>query len=540
MAEKTKEVNVLKVIKPSFITLTDKPANQATFKIVRSDIAEEERVDKPYGDVPYADPGYQEDGQARYPVDTEAHIRAAWSYANQEKNAAKYSASELKKIKNKIIKAWKDKIDKAGPPSAASDTERSDNVDTTVRRVRVRRSDSPLLMMEFPQGTIRTDVELFAKTYGLDTYSIDEEEGVFSLRRDNAQRSDTDWFVTLEGGVKARIAQIQRTDIEKQEVKSISISSFEFDREVFATQDKVLEWAERKDIDFLENGMVDQENIITVKRLDIPEGQDIRRMEIDTGVIAVITRQDEGGNDIPDSMMPMVVEGAYGNWGWGHLDFAQALNDTEFCESVCDAIEMLESVVRNIVFYNHDNLDLKTRKSLIATSANEFVTYIGSLIDALPTQVVLATRSILEKEKAMSEKTSAEAKTTVRDDDPKNVVEDQPKVMPEYVTRSDITQIVQDAVKAAMEAQRSDPDKKEDDVKADVKEEPKETDIQVVTRSIKEVADSVKSVADTLKAVNDRVSTIESTTVVRSDQGDGKQQRGDIFKGIFGGKKEAA
>lgn len=73
---------------------------------------------KPYGNVSYADPGYQSDGKARYPIDTEAHIRAAWNYINQSKNAGKYTSSQASRIKSKIIAAWKSKIDSAGPPSA--------------------------------------------------------------------------------------------------------------------------------------------------------------------------------------------------------------------------------------------------------------------------------------------------------------------------------------------------------------------------------------------------------------------------------------
>ena len=62
---------------------------------------------KPYGDVEYADPGYQEDGQHRYPIDSEDHIRAAWSYINQSDNAAKYSSENLTKIKDRIKSAAK-------------------------------------------------------------------------------------------------------------------------------------------------------------------------------------------------------------------------------------------------------------------------------------------------------------------------------------------------------------------------------------------------------------------------------------------------
>lgn len=61
---------------------------------------------EPYGDVTYADPGYR-DNQKRYPIDTPEHVRAAWSYINQEKNAAFYDAQQLAAIKAKIKAAAK-------------------------------------------------------------------------------------------------------------------------------------------------------------------------------------------------------------------------------------------------------------------------------------------------------------------------------------------------------------------------------------------------------------------------------------------------
>jgi hypothetical protein len=60
----------------------------------------------PYGDVTYADPGYR-DKRKRYPVDTEAHARAAWSYINQKDNAAQYTAEQLSAIKGRIKAALK-------------------------------------------------------------------------------------------------------------------------------------------------------------------------------------------------------------------------------------------------------------------------------------------------------------------------------------------------------------------------------------------------------------------------------------------------
>lgn len=62
---------------------------------------------EPYGDVTYADPGYQADKKKRYPLDTETHIRAAWSYVNMPKNAAKYSSGDLATVKGRIKAAMK-------------------------------------------------------------------------------------------------------------------------------------------------------------------------------------------------------------------------------------------------------------------------------------------------------------------------------------------------------------------------------------------------------------------------------------------------
>jgi Family of unknown function (DUF6582) len=71
----------------------------------------------PYGDVPYADPGYLDDdgnqaaksgkpGIKRYPLDKK-HIRAAWSYINQGRNARQYTAAQLKRIKGRIKAAMR-------------------------------------------------------------------------------------------------------------------------------------------------------------------------------------------------------------------------------------------------------------------------------------------------------------------------------------------------------------------------------------------------------------------------------------------------
>ena len=66
----------------------------------------------------FADPGFQSDGQKRYPLDSEAQIRAAWGYIHHDKNRAPYSSEQLLQIEARIVAAWKAKIDPAGPPAA--------------------------------------------------------------------------------------------------------------------------------------------------------------------------------------------------------------------------------------------------------------------------------------------------------------------------------------------------------------------------------------------------------------------------------------
>ena len=85
------------------------------------DDAAESAGDDPYGEVDYADPGYRPDAKKRYPIDTERHIRAAWAFIHLPGNARHYTAGQLARIKARIVAAWQTKIDRDGPPAAASD-----------------------------------------------------------------------------------------------------------------------------------------------------------------------------------------------------------------------------------------------------------------------------------------------------------------------------------------------------------------------------------------------------------------------------------
>lgn len=71
-------------------------------KIDRRDDVKPAEGKRKYGDVEFADPVNK-----KYPIDTDEHIRAAWSYINHKDNAAKYDSDEVKSIKNRIKRAAK-------------------------------------------------------------------------------------------------------------------------------------------------------------------------------------------------------------------------------------------------------------------------------------------------------------------------------------------------------------------------------------------------------------------------------------------------
>lgn len=90
---------------------------------IRNDSVSDEKSEgeREYGEVKFADPEND-----KYPIDTEEHIRAAWNYIHQGRDADKYDHEKLASIKSKIVSAWKQKISKDGPPEAHEDTKMAD------------------------------------------------------------------------------------------------------------------------------------------------------------------------------------------------------------------------------------------------------------------------------------------------------------------------------------------------------------------------------------------------------------------------------
>src|SRR5215472_4119814 len=130
----------------------------------RADMADS---NKPYGNVTYADPK-----NGKYPIDTEAHARAAWAYVNMPKNAAMYPMNgvTLSEVKDRIRAACrKFGIDIAEDTPASS---------SGASRMELRR-DAPLedlhIIRSGDGGDGRT-MEAFAAVFNTET-GISDHEG---------------------------------------------------------------------------------------------------------------------------------------------------------------------------------------------------------------------------------------------------------------------------------------------------------------------------------------------------------------------------
>jgi len=108
------------------ISVVDRPANpEAVFDCWKrsalakapGDSGDDAAENGSAGD--YGDPGYQADGRPRYPLDSERHVRAAWAFIHQPHNARRYTPVQLAQIKQRIVAAWRARIDRNGPPADA-------------------------------------------------------------------------------------------------------------------------------------------------------------------------------------------------------------------------------------------------------------------------------------------------------------------------------------------------------------------------------------------------------------------------------------
>lgn len=141
----------------------------------REDVSPKEGKSK-YGDVKFAD-----EKNKKYPLDSETHVRAAWSYINMPKNAAKYSPADVKTIKSRIKAAGK----KYGI-EFSDDGDKSESSIVTAASTHAFDGNAPSQIVFMPKGnwTITPKVNGESKEV---TVTVDEQTAT-ALQSDLEQR----------------------------------------------------------------------------------------------------------------------------------------------------------------------------------------------------------------------------------------------------------------------------------------------------------------------------------------------------------------
>lgn len=398
-----------------------------------------------------------------------------------------------------------------------------------VRRQR-RSEQSPIMRMQFPVGYTDEQVTDRMAAFGLAGYSVESSaDGIIATRSDLKSISpDTTTSIRLTAdGI---VAMVARGEQPAENPKSqIAVVSLAFRADKFDAA-QVQDWLKANGMD---TPVISPEGAgdFIVQRAEVQDGEETRTVQIEDGVSATIVRADT--MSVPDGYVAVVNETAYGNWGWGQLDFSAAMADEEFCDVMDEALYRLRDVLRNILLYSA--LPLADRKLLMVNALEQFKGFSVSILDSLPRQVLVAVvRSAsnqLEKVQMSNSKNSGAATTQPA----ATVPAEQP------ITRAEIATIAAEAATAAIKAlglvarsEVDEPKKEEPTGAAGVVTTPAATEASITREDMKAMLGEV------VAPLVERLKQVEGATVLRSDGGDakvevtgtgGEAKSKDVFRG---------
>lgn len=408
-----------------------------------------------------------------------------------------------------------------------------------VRRTRRADTANPVLALTFPAGTTETEVTAALESYGMAGYTIKQEGDLYMAVRADLQSISRDDCIDIRLNEAGVLATVKRSEgmspMSSGEKTGIAMVALEFDSTKF-TQEEVSEWLTRNAVDTAKAQTENSENAYVVRRSAVPETEETRRLELEEGVTAVLIRAD--AYDIPEGFYAVVNELAYGSWGWGQLDFAATMADEVFSEQVRLAVNKLEEVLRNILYWSP--LPLDVRKTLMTNSLTQFGAYVEAIMDSLPRQLLVSVvRSAQPQlENVMTKANEGGAPTPAGASTPAN--------QPTALTREDVASIVTEAVKPLADRLEKVERSAKGGEGGEPAPEPAAAD-KPLTR-----ADITGALSEVLKPVTERLDKLEGTTVVRNDGSDptttaatptpaktaaeldAAKKDGTIFRGAFG------
>lgn len=171
----------------------------------------------PYGPVKYADPGYQEDKVKRYPVDTEPHARAAWSYIHVGKNAEPYSADQLAKIRTVIAAALK----KFGVEAEQKEMQKNQKVQSPAKK---SDANSSKKSSDKSARDLIPDVAPEGGNTSMDTYTQDVHEALLAKAVEEAKAA----WATEQAELTAQVETLTQSATTKDaEIASLKEANTE-------------------------------------------------------------------------------------------------------------------------------------------------------------------------------------------------------------------------------------------------------------------------------------------------------------------------
>lgn len=377
-------------------------------------------------------------------------------------------------------------------------------------RVRKKRSDDGLLSIDLPAGVTYEAAEGVMDSFGLaDDYDIVQRDDSYSLVRKGSDDSVATMPIDLGEGIVANVRpeSFEGTKAQRKDREGVRLVRIDFDKDSFEDEEAVEAYMSENAIDFKEGGMSVTDTGVSVIRHDFDES-DSKTVTLAEGVTGVIVRSDN--TDVPLAVQRSVVEQAYGNWGWGQLDFAAAMADPEFSNKSWDALYTLRDVLENIIFYS--DLKLAERQALIENTCEQYASYMSSLIAALPREVINKARSdenILNQNQentTMSTKTTPAKKTDTGEE--------------KQLTREDIVAIVGETVAEALPAVADALEAKLAKRSDDADDANKET-VATVAESITTMGEVMQTMRSTQEAMQKSLDELAGTTnVARSDDDD--------------------
>lgn len=411
------------------------------------------------------------------------------------------------------------------------------NTPSATRRVR-RSATNPVMRLGFTDlGT--EEINSILKEFGMEDYGISVDDGVVVATRSDLLQSfakEGTECIRLQRGVVAYVekpaAKIKRADTSKH----LRLTSVEFDVTRFDPA-SANAWLSSHGIDITAEAVENPVAAVVAVRSDVAEGVEVRRMEIEEGVTVVLILDEVF--DIPGDVVEVISEAAYGNWGWGQLDFNARLADSTFCDAMSDGIWILYDTLYSLIFYS--DLPLDVRQKLIANALSQYNDYVNASIAVLPRQVLVAV-----------------ARADNRKEKPAVTKIDNTAVAQEPVARTDAT--VAAAVVAAPAA--ADPSEQITLTRAELDAQ---IEAEVLKRSaaapaaaaaepaaVEPAAAAEPTIADLLTrmdsmqaSLNAAVAAREGAVVIRSDTPAGQEapvaaaapvkvERGDVFAGCLG------